>query len=125
MLRRRDDRPHRNILELADSLESIAYLSPFNRELMFVIDVLIRAAAAPAEIRTLWFYAMRRKLLYIGQFRFGELLFLAHDLGGNDLALNRVRNKDGFTLCPADAFPTESDVFDLQIDKAHIINIKL
>ena len=120
-----DDWPHRNIFELADSLERVAYLSPFNRKLMFVTDVLVSAAAAPAEIRTLWFYTMRRTFLNLDQFRFGELLFFAYDFDRNELALNRVRNKDGFTLCPADAFPTESDVFDLQIDKAHIINIKL
>src|SRR4029450_856916 len=44
--RRRDYRTHGNILQFADSMERIAQLSPFNRELMFVLDVLIRAAAA-------------------------------------------------------------------------------
>src|SRR5262245_46145139 len=47
--RRRDNRTHGNVLQFADSLEGVPHLSPFNRQLMFVIDVLIRAAAASAE----------------------------------------------------------------------------
>src|SRR5262249_16356639 len=57
LCRRWDNRPHGNVLQLADSLERVAHLSPFNRKLMFVIDVLVCAAAASAEIRALWRYA--------------------------------------------------------------------
>ena len=64
LLGRRDDRPHRNVLEFADSLERITNLSPFDRKLMFVADVLVSASTAPAEIRTLRCYAIRRALLY-------------------------------------------------------------
>src|SRR5918996_3546251 len=60
--RRRDDRTHGKLLQFADSLECVTHLSPFNRKLMLVIDVLIRAAAAPAEIRALWRDAIRRTL---------------------------------------------------------------
>src|SRR5438876_3600693 len=109
---RRDDRPHWNILEFADPLERIAHLSPFNRQLMFVRDVLVSAAAAPAEIGTLRLYAMRRTFLDLDQFRFGELLFLPHDFGRNELALNSVRNKDGLALFSGDAFSAESNIFD-------------
>src|SRR5262249_7500108 len=76
MPRRRYDRPHGNVFELADSLERIAHLSPFNRKLMFVIDVLIRAAAASTEIRTLRRDAVRRTLLNFDQLCFCELLLL-------------------------------------------------
>src|SRR5262245_65004695 len=61
--RRRDDRTHGNVFQLADSLKRIPHLSPFNRKLMLVIDMLIRATAAPAEIRALWRDAIGRTLL--------------------------------------------------------------
>src|SRR2546425_1527355 len=98
VVRRRNDGSHRNALEFADSLESITNLSPFDRKLMFVANVLVSASPAAAEIRTLGRDTSRRNILYLDKFRLGELLFLADDFGGNDLALNRVRNKDGFTL---------------------------
>src|SRR5206468_113695 len=117
---RRDDRSHRNILEFADSLESVTNLSPLNGKLMSVANVLVSASPTPAEIRTLRFHTIRRALLHFDQFRFGELFFLAHDLGGNDLAFDGVRNKYGLPLLASDAFPAESNVFDFQIDNAHV-----
>src|SRR6266567_4118187 len=77
LLGRRDDRSHRNVLEFADSLERVTNLSPFNRKLMFVVNVLISASATAAEIGTLWFHTIRRALLYFDQLCFGELFFLA------------------------------------------------
>ncbi len=56
---RRDDRSHRNIFEFANALQNIAHLPPFDSELMFVIDVLIRAATASAKIRALRRNAIR------------------------------------------------------------------
>ena len=79
---------------------------------MFVANVLVSAAAAPAEIVTLRLYAMRRTFLDLDQFRSGELLFLPHDFGRNELALNSVRNKDGLALFSGDAFSAESNIFD-------------
>src|SRR5437667_1007654 len=122
---RRDDRPHWNLLELADSQERVTNLSPFDSDLMFVANVLVNASAAPAEIGTLWFHAMRRTLLHLDQFRFGKLLFLPHDFGRNELAFDSVRNKDSLTLLSRDAFSAESDVFDFQTDKPHLIDILL
>src|SRR6266404_775375 len=78
---RSNDRSHRNVLEFADSLESVTHLSPFNRELMFVVNVLVSASSAAPEIGALWFHAIRRAFLHLDEFRFGELLFLVHDLG--------------------------------------------
>src|SRR5439155_24556698 len=86
LLGRRDDRSHRNVVDFADSLESFANLSPFDRKLMFVPNVLVSASSAAAEIGTFWFHTIRRALFYLDQLRFGELLFHAHHPGGNHLA---------------------------------------
>src|SRR6266705_6282819 len=91
--RRGDDWPHRHIFELSDSLESVANLLEFDLKLMFVIDVLVCASAAPAEIRTLGRYAIWRRFEQLDQFSFGELLFLAHDFGRDLLALDCERNE--------------------------------
>src|SRR6516225_3520544 len=112
LLRRRHDRPHWNILELSGALERVTNLSPFDRQLMLVADVVVSASSASAEIRTLWFYAMLRTFLDLNQFRFSELLFLTHDFGRNDLTLNSVWNKDSLPLFSRDAFSAESDIFD-------------
>src|SRR4051812_40276637 len=123
--RRRNYRTHGNILQFADPLERVAHLSPFYRKLVFVADMLICAAAASAKISALWRHAIRRTLLNVDQFRFGELFLFAHDFGRNDFALNRVRNKHSLTLLPRHTFPTKSDVLYFQIDQAHIINTLL
>ena len=81
---------------------------------MFVIDVLIRAAAASAEIRALWRDAIRRTLLNFDQLCFGELLLFPDDFGGNQFALNGVRNKNGFALFPSDAFSAKRDVLNFR-----------
>ena len=96
--RRRDYRTHGNILQFADSLERVAQLSPFNRELMFVIDMLIRAAAASTEIRALWRDAIRRTLLNFNQLCFGELLFFPDDFGGNQFRPQLCKEQK--RLCP-------------------------
>src|SRR5216110_3109819 len=93
LLGRSDDRSHRNVLEFADPLKSVTNLPPFDRKLMFVAHVLVSASAASAEIRALRFDTIRGGLLDLDEFRFGKLLFLAHDLGRDELALDGVRNK--------------------------------
>src|SRR5262252_6489910 len=112
LLRRCDDWPQRNILELADPSEQIAHLLPFYRKLMLVIDVLVCASAALAKIRTDRCDAMRRVLLNFHQLRLGKLFFLPHDLGGNCFTVDRIRDKDSLALFTSDAFSAESDVFD-------------
>src|SRR5437773_10810684 len=112
LLRRRDNWPHGNVLQFADSLECVTQLSPFNRQLMLIINVLIRAAAASAEIRALWRDAIRRTPLNFNQLCFRELLLFPHDFGGNDFAFNGVRNKDGFALLPSDAISAKRDVLN-------------
>src|SRR5262245_62285391 len=62
---RRDNRTYGKVLQSADSLEGIPHLSPFNRKLMFVVDVLISAAAASSEIAALRRYAIRRTLHHL------------------------------------------------------------
>jgi len=75
-----DDWSHRNIFEFANALQNVANLAPFDRKLMFVIDVLIRTTAAAAKIRALRSNAIRRTFLNFNKFGFRELLFLADDL---------------------------------------------
>jgi len=79
---------------------------------MLIIDVLIRAAAASAEIRALWRDTIRRTFLNFDQLCFGELLLFPHDFGRNHLALNGVRNKNGFALLPTDAFSAKRDILN-------------
>jgi hypothetical protein len=111
--RRGDDWPHRHIFELSDSLEGVANLLEFNLKLMFVIDVLVCASSASAEVRTLGRYAIWRRFKQLDQFSFGELLFLAHNFGRDLLAVDRERNENRFALIPRHAFAAERDVFDL------------
>src|SRR5439155_1842996 len=108
-------------LQFADPLERFAHLSPFNRKLMFITNVLVGTATASAEIRAFWCDAIRRTLLNFNQICFGELLLFPHDFGGNQFAFNGVRNKNGFALFPSDAFSTERDVLNFQINKPHFI----
>src|SRR4029077_7134501 len=119
LLWRRNDGAQRNIFELADSLKDVAHLAPFNRELMFVADVLVCAPAAMAKIRALRCHAIRGAFLNFQQLCLGELFFLSHDLGRNEFALNGVRNEDSLPLLASDPFSAESNVFDFQIDNAH------
>ena len=107
------------VAPFADSLENVAHLAPFNRELMFVVDVLVGTAAATAKIRALRCDPMQGAFFNFHQLRFGELLFFAQDLGGNCFALNCIRNKDSLPLFPADAFSAKGKVLDFQIDNAH------
>src|SRR5215831_1644348 len=93
---RRNDWPDRNVFEFSNSLQRIAHLSPFNRKLMFVIDVLIRAAAASTEIWASWRDAIRGTLLNFDQVCFSKLRLVPDDFRRNKLPLNRVRNKDRF-----------------------------
>src|SRR5262249_50314858 len=86
LTRRGDDWPHRNFFYFADSLENIADLARFNFELMRVIDVLISAAAAAAEIRARRFNAMGRAVRKIDNPSFGELVLPAGDFRRGQLA---------------------------------------
>jgi hypothetical protein len=124
MLGRRDNRPHGNVLHFADSLKRITHLSPFNRKLMLVIDMLISASTASAEIWALRRHAIRGTLPNGDQLCFGELLFFADDFRRDKLVLYRVRNKNGFAQLPRDALSPEGDVFDFQINKPHLMQIR-
>ena len=79
---------------------------------MFVANVLISAATAPAKVRAFRIYTMRRAFFKINKFGLGELLFLAHDFGRHDFTVNRERNKDRLAAITSDAFAAESDVLN-------------
>jgi hypothetical protein len=115
---RGDDRAHRDVFELSDSLQEIADLTRFDFELMRVVDVLVGAAAAPTKIRTGRFDAIRRRLSNFDNLSFGKLLFLADDFRRNKFAVDGERNKDGFPIFARDAFSAKRDVFDLEIDNS-------
>jgi hypothetical protein len=119
---RSDNRSHGKVFEFADALESVTNLSPLDGKLVFIANVLVSASATAAEIGTLWFNAIRRVLLYFDELRFGELFFLAHDFRRNNLALDDVGDEDRLPLVASDTFPAKSDVFNFQIDNAHVIN---
>src|SRR5438270_3910131 len=124
MPRRRDNRPHGNILQFADSLKGVTHLSPFDCKLKLIIDMLISAATASAEIWALRRDAIRGTLLNFEQLCFGELFLFPDNFRRNKLVLHRVRNKNGFALFPRDAFSAEGDVFDFQINNAHTMQIR-
>src|SRR5512133_1208597 len=93
---------------------------------MLVIDMLICAATASAEIRALWRDAIRGTLLNFDQICFGVLLLFPDDFCGNRFAFDRVGNKDGLALLPRHAFSPERDVLNFQIDNAHVLsNIRI
>src|ERR1700758_470764 len=50
---RGDYRPYRGLLNFSGSLQTIPNLPPFDRKLVFVSDMLIRAATASTEVRAL------------------------------------------------------------------------
>ena len=79
---------------------------------MFVIDVLISAAAAFAEIWASRLHAMRRRLTKIDKLGFGELLFFAYDLGRDDFAVDGQRNKNRLAFRAPTPFSPKSDVLD-------------
>src|SRR5262249_38993053 len=99
--------------------ENVAHLTPFDLQLMLVVDVLVCTSAAIAKIRALRCDAIRGVLLNFHQLCVGELCFLAHDLSGHQFPVNRVRNENSLPLLAADTFAAKSNIFDLQIDNAH------
>ena len=55
---------------------------------------------------------MWRSFSKINNLRFGELLFVAHDLCRDQFFFNRERNKNRFAVFARDAFSAEGDVLD-------------
>ena len=110
--RRGNDRPHRRIGDAADSSQDFTNLPRFESELVRVIDVLVSAAAATAEVWTWRRDALRRSLDQIVQLGFRELLFLARDARGHAFALDRVRDENSLAIFARDAFTAKGDVLD-------------
>ena len=79
---------------------------------MLVIDVLVTASAATAEIGTRCHDAVRGWFEDFDQFRFRELFLLAGDSGGDAFAIDGEGNEDSFATIARDAFASESDVMD-------------
>lgn len=109
---RGDHRPHRNIFEFSDSLKNVADLARFYLDLMRVIEVLIGATAAAAEIWARRLDPMRRPFAKIDNLGFGELFFLSGDLCRDQFAIDRERNENGLAVFPRDSLSAERDVLD-------------
>jgi hypothetical protein len=118
-----DDRTHRGIADFCDPLQNISHLSRFDRELMLVIDVLISASAATAEIRTRRRNSMRGSFDKIDKLGFGELIFVAHDAGTHVFAVNGKWDEDSFAVVASYSLATERHIFDEKIDNAHLMSI--
>ena len=85
---------------------------------MFVANVLISAATAPAKVRAFRIYTMRRAFFEINKVGLGELLLLTHDFSRHDFTVNRERSKDRLATITPDAFAAECDVQNSKIDDA-------
>src|SRR5438270_1803231 len=109
----------RKVPKFSDPLKKVADLTRFNRELMFVLDVLIRAAAASAEIGTRRRHPMGRFFSNLDNLRFGELFLFSSNFRGNQFAVDGVGNEDRFALVTGDSAPATGDVFALKMDCAH------
>lgn len=68
---------------------------------------------------------MGRRFAQTNNFGLGELLFLAGDFGGNELAVDSVGDKNRFAVVPSDAAAAKRDVVDFEFDLAHFIDTLL
>ena len=85
-------------------------MTRFNFQLVRIIDVLICAAAAAAEIRTVRFDAMWRWFAKVDHLRFGELLSLADHFCRNYFVFNREWNENSLAVFARDTFSAKSNV---------------
>ncbi len=77
---------------------------------MSVINVLVTTASASSEVGALGNGSLRRGFQHLSQVRFGKLLLLARDPGGNAFAIDRERYEDGLAVIASDAFAAKGDV---------------
>src|ERR1700751_6150243 len=86
---------------------------------MLVCDMLITAAATSAEIRTRRRNTLGRAFADRDKLSFGKVLLFPNDLGRDRLCVYGKRNKDSLAFIPSLAFAAESDVVDLNFNRAH------
>src|SRR5437588_735075 len=68
--RRRNEWAHRQLVQPSNSPQGLFHLPPFQGQLMFVIDVLVNAAATTSEVRATRLDPMGRSGNNVFQFRF-------------------------------------------------------
>jgi hypothetical protein len=100
--------------EAADALEQIGYLLVLEPELEEVVQVLVLAAAAQAEVRTEWFNSIGGSGHHTKQPGTGEAPLYLGDFRFHDLARGDEGNEDDKILRPGNAFATEGDVVNRQ-----------
>jgi hypothetical protein len=88
-----DDRRDPCLLKPADPLKQIGNLFVLQPQLRRVINVLILAAAALAEVTAGRFDALRRRLNDAQQFRAGKILFDLRDFNLHDFADEHKRHE--------------------------------
>jgi hypothetical protein len=115
-LRRTNDWTQRNVVQLSNSLQNIAHLSPFDGQLMIIRNVLIGAAAAFSEIGTRRDDPIRRWLQDFDDFGFGEAFLFSHNFRDDLFAVDGERNENRLSIFACDAFAAESDVMDFEFD---------
>src|SRR6476646_985803 len=113
--RRRNEWAYRRLLQPSDSPQGLFHLPPFQGQLMFVIDVLINAAAATSEVWATRLDPMGRSGNNAFQFRLEKFLVFARDVCRNGFSIDDIRHKHGLTIRARDAFPAEGDIGDLEL----------
>jgi hypothetical protein len=94
-------------------LQEVADLARFDFELVRILDVLVGAPTAASEIWTRRLNAVRRRLVDIDNFSFGQLFFVPGDFCRDELAVDGEWNEHGLSMFPSNSFTAEGDVFDL------------
>src|SRR5205807_9776844 len=105
--RRRNEGTHRRLFQPANPPQGFFYLPPFQGQLVFVIDVLVNAAAATSEVGTTRLDPMRRSRNNAFQFRFEEFFVFARDACRNGFSIDDVARKRGLASWSRDPFPAE------------------
>ncbi len=109
-----DDRRDFVRRNLPHALEQVRDLLSLQPQLLRVINMLILAAAASAEITALRRNALRRRLNHAQQLRPRKILFDLGDFRFNDFASHDKRDEDDEIIHAPDAFAAEGNVEDGQ-----------
>jgi hypothetical protein len=83
--------------------------------LMFVIDVLINAAAATSEVWATRLDPMGRSANNLFQSRFEKFFVFPRDVCRNCFSIDDIRHKHGLAIRARDAFPTKGDIGNLKL----------
>ena len=103
-------------VKAADAFEEVAHLRFLDGLLSVVIDVLILATTAGAEMFAARLHALGRGFQYLKGFGAGEGLFLFGNLHQHNFAGDDKRHKDHKAIYASDAFAAEGHVVNRQFN---------